>query len=480
MADAAPTTVDARLLTPVSSYRTRSGTEIRALITTPLCTAGGARLASSATVRGQVTHLHKVGLGLIHESAGMRLEFHDLRLDDGRDFPVEARLADIDNARERVDKHGAVHGIRATGSLSNRAGQRLAFAAMGHPAAIAPLFAVETAFFHFPEPEIDYGIGTEIEVDVDFPEELGRVTACPDSTPPTWDEEMQLRALVANVPEWSYAGRRPQDPVTLLYVGSNEEIQAAFAAAGWTGSREHNTTTRLKVMRAIAEDRAFPDAPMRTLYLDGVEADLSFQKALDTFEKRDHLRIWQRPEAEWSGRTVWASAATRDISPGFSVRPFGFAHRIESDVDQERERVVHDLHFTGCVDRVDYVERPDGFGGARRGILSDGRVAVVFLNACQEPRLAVADRRSGPPPPLVVRCVRRVTLTARNHFLRDNIVYRSADAARIAYAVVRTWIHDRRIETATSRASLQCTGERATPLPPCAAAVVGSRAGVRP
>jgi hypothetical protein len=370
----------------------------------------------------------------------MRLEFHVLRLGDGREFPVAARLADIENARERIDKRGGVHGIRATSSLSNRAGQRLAFAAMGHPAAIAPLFAVETAFFHFPEPEIDYGIGTEIEVEVDFPEELGRVQACPDSAPPTWDEEMQLRTLLANVPVWSYSSGKPQDPVTLLYVGTDEEVRAAFSAAGWTGSREHSTATRLIVMRAIAEDRAFPNAPMRTLYLDGAAADLSLQKALDTLEKRDHLRIWQRPGAEWGGRAVWASAATRDVAPGFSMRPFGFAHRIQSDVDPERDRVVRDLRFTGCVDRVDYVERADGLGagrGARRGIQSDGRVAVVFLNECREPRLAVAGQRSGPQPPLAVRCVRRVTLTARNHFLRDNIVWRSADAARIGFGIVR-------------------------------------------
>jgi hypothetical protein len=51
--------------------------------------------------------------------------------------------------------------------------------------------------------------------------------------------------------------------------------------------------------------------------------------------------------------------------------------------------------------------------------------------------------------------VRRVTLTARNHFLRDNIAWRSADAARIGFRVVRDWVHDRRIETASSRASLQ-------------------------
>jgi hypothetical protein len=453
---AASTTVDARLLTPVSSYRSRSGMPLSALVTTRLCTADGARLESGLTLRGALSHVHRVGLGLIHESAGLHMDFRELLLDDGRILPVTARLADIENARERVDKHGGVHGIRATGTLSNRFGQRLAFAAMGHPLAVAPLFALETAFIHFPEPEIDYGVGTEIELDVDFPAALEAVSACPDSAAPAPDEIGGLRALVAGVPVWSYSSGRPQDPVTLLYVGSDEEVGAAFTAAGWTGSRDHSAATRFTVVRAIAENRAFLDAPMRTLLLDGAEPEFSLQKALDTFEKRDHLRIWRRGDSQWGGRTVWASAATRDVSTGFSLRPFGFAHRIQNDVDRERDKVVHDLRFTGCVDAVEYVPRPGGLGpGARRGIQSDGRVAVVFLNSCEEPRLDLAEHRSGPRPPLVVRTIRRVTLTARNHFLRDNIFYRSADAARIGYGMFRTWIDDRRQASAPPRASLQ-------------------------
>ena len=105
---------------------------------------------------------------------------------------------------------------------------------------------------------------------------------------------------------------------------------------------------------------------------------------------------------------------------------------------------------------------------------------MVFLNGCDEPRLAVMEQSSGPQPPLVVRCVRRVTLTARNHFLRDNTVWRSADAARIAFGLVRDWVRERRIEAAAARAPLQCTGERASNLSPCAAVVVGSSTGVRP
>ncbi|HLH20725.1 MAG TPA: LssY C-terminal domain-containing protein [Bryobacteraceae bacterium] len=441
--------VDARLLAPVSSYRTRSGAEIAAQITTPLCLADGARLPDDVTLSGAVTHVHKVGLGLVHESAGLRLEFRQLILANGRSFPVEARLADIENARERVDKHGAVHGIRATASLSNRAAQRLVFAAAGHPFLMVPLFAAETAALRFPDPEIDYGPGTEIRVSIRFPQELGHVSECPAGASLAAGQLAALTSLVAGLPAWSYSAGQPQDPITLVYVGTSEEIAAAFAAAGWTGSLGHNAATRWHVIRAIAEDRAYPDAPMRTLLLEGSEADFGFQKALDTFEKRDHLRVWRRPQQDFDGRPVWASAATRDVAATFSMRPFGFAHRIENDVDLERDKVVHDLKFTGCVDAVQYAARPAAalYGpDARQGLESDGRVAVVFLNSCREPRLAIADRRSGPAPPLAVRCVRRVTLTARNHFLRDNIVWRSAEAGRIGFDLLRAWLADRKAE----------------------------------
>lgn len=446
---AGQTVVDARLLRPVSTYRTRSGDEIAAQITTPLCLAGGGRLPDDVTLRGAVTHVHKIGLGLIHESAGLKLDFRQVVLADGRSVPVEARLLDINNARERVDKHGAVHGIRATASLSNRAAQRLVFAATGHPLLMVPLFAAETAALRFPDPEIDYGAGTEIRVSIQFPELPGNVSACPSGAGLTAGQTAELTSLVAGLPAWSYSAGQPQDPVTLAYVGSAEEIATAFAAAGWSGSLGHNAATRWNVFRAIAEDRAYPDAPMRTLLLEGAEPDFGLQKALDTFEKRDHLRIWRRAQQDFDGRPVWASAATRDVAATFSMRPFGFAHRIESDVDLERDKVVHDLKFTGCVDAVQYVGRPAAalYGpDARQGLQTDGRVAVVFFNSCQEPRLTIADRHSGPPPPLAVRCVRRVTLTARNHFLRDNIVWRSAEAGRIGLDFFRAWFAERKAE----------------------------------
>jgi hypothetical protein len=64
-------------------------------------------------------------------------------------------------------------------------------------------------------------------------------------------------------------------------------------------------------------------------------------------------------------------------------------------------------------------------------------VAVVTLNGCTQPREDFAAAEPFPKPSKVVRLIRRVTLTARNHFIRDNWVYRTADAIRLSYLALR-------------------------------------------
>jgi len=436
------TVVEARLLTPLSTYRAKPGMEVAAVVTTPVCADGSSVLPEGTELHGVVKHVSKVGLGLVHESAGMKLEFTALPLPDGREYTVAARLSGIDNARERVDRKGNIHGIRATATLSNRFGERIVFAALGHPASMIPLFVAETALFHFPEPEIQFQRGTEIEFDVEFPAELGSVEPCPlPEVEASAEDWAALEDAVDELPYWTFSKRQsqPMDLVNLMFVGSQDEVERAFAAAGWIGSRANSMRAGVAAIRAIVEQHAFSDAPMRTLLLDGREPDFRLQRSLDTFEKRDHLRIWKR-DGELSGRPVWASAATRDLGTTFGMHPFGFSHQVQAEVDLERDKVVHDLMFSGCVNSVAYVQRTgvrETGEAYRKGVSTDARVAVVTLNDCTEPREDFASAPPLPKPGRAVRVIRRVTLTARNHFLRDNLVYRTADALRLGYLAIR-------------------------------------------
>jgi hypothetical protein len=449
------TPLEARLQTPLSSYTARVGTTLEAIVTTPVCSAEEEPLPEGAVLRGVVSKVHRVGLGLVHETASMEVEFNQLLLRDGRTFSVHAQLTAIDNAREHVDRHGVIHGIRATAALSNRVGERLAFMAMGHPLVALPLFALETSLFHFPEPEIELRRGADFHLAVQFPQQFGSVIKCALPQEISQRDWIGLHALVNGLPYWTFSQRQsqPMDLVNLVYIGAEQEVDRAFTAAGWTGAQANSMRATVKVMRAIAENRGLQEAPMRMLLLDGAMPSMQLQQSLDTFAKRDHLRIWARGE-QFDGRQVWASSATRDLAAVFALHPFGFTHQIQDDVDLERDQVVSDLAFTGCVDSVEYVARPETVRTSgqvyRKGVITDSRVAVVTLNSCEEPSQNLSDIGEMPRPRKLVRWVRRVTLTARNHYLRDNWAWRAGEAVRLSFNTVRSWQQERKDELLAS------------------------------
>ena len=70
----------------------------------------------------------------------------------------------------------------------------------------------------------------------------------------------------------------------------------------------------------------------------------------------------------------------------------------------------------------------------RRGITTDARIAIITLDACEQPRLDLAAGPVDPQPSRFVRGFRRFTLTARNHFIRDNWFWRGFEAVRLSYS----------------------------------------------
>jgi hypothetical protein len=454
------TRIKVRLLTPVSSYHSKAGDTIEALIVPSACTVPIHAFPGGTLLYGNVRTVRRVGLGLIHETARLRLDFTELRFPNGEKSQISTRLIDIDNARERVDGKGVIHGIRATSSIASRIGSRIAIEAFEHPFLLGPALVLESGLFRFPDPEIEYGRGTQFSLDAFLPESLPEPACQATENEAGTEAPNGLRRLVDGLPRWSYSKRQPQpmDLINLVFVGSRQEIEAAFAAAGWTGSQPNSMFAGLRVVRALAEQREYAFAPMRTLLLNGDEADLSLQSTLNTFDKRDHLRIWEQHD-DWEGRGVWASAATKDVATTFSMgHPFGFTHEIQGNVDLERDKVVSDLQLTGCVDLVEYVNRgPSAGPESRKGVYTDSRVAVLVLNECETPAEDFSEPSREPPPALSVRVVRRLTLTTRNHFLRDNIIWRGADAARMGINAVRHWQARRTQQRLAASSALQAS-----------------------
>jgi len=111
-----------RLTTPVSSYASRAGDPVDAVLIAPVGSNGEIVFPAGSLVSGKLKSVQKVGFGLVHELAGFDLEFSSIVTTDGQRFTLPARVQEVDNGRERLTREGGIRGARPTGSLSYRTG----------------------------------------------------------------------------------------------------------------------------------------------------------------------------------------------------------------------------------------------------------------------------------------------------------------------------------------------------------------------
>ena len=435
-------TLEVRLEAPISSYSTAKGKQVSCLLIAPVSADGKVLLPMGVTLKGSVVAVRKVGLGFVHETAQIDLVLQTLVLSDGTSVPLPVQLTQVENARESVDKEGRIQGIRSTSTLSQRASGVVSMLSLGNPIAAVFTVAASSSVLRFSEPEILLPTGTEMTAKLTAPIEIPAQHI--DPTPivtTTAAEAMQLRAMIRKMPfrtDTDGTPHVPSDLTNLMFIGSSGAIEKAFADSGWEPVDELNAQTTYSTVRSIAENQGYRRAPMSTLLLDGVAPKYAYAKTLNTFSKRHHLRIFSS-DATWQGEPVWNSSSTHDIGIGFSKKNKTFIHLIDSNIDNERAKVVNDLLLTGCVSGVQMVSRPwvprDAKNGTNEALLTDGKIAVIQLNNCDKPK---EDYSDDGPVPLPVhgnaadRSTRQTVLTLRNNILRDNVAVSAYSGIRYA------------------------------------------------
>ncbi len=427
-----------RLDQSVSSNNSRAGDAIHAVLISPWEVQGSILLPAGTEVLGTVTHARKVGLGFVHEKATLELNFHALVLPDGARKPIKAKVVEVDNARESVNSEGRIEGVRATASYGSKATGFITGVAEFDPLLALFAFSGSTMVLRFPEPEVWYPAGTEINLELQQPVIVERPFSAPLRPVAANDEEKSwLTDYVAELPFQTMTLKTgtPSDITNLLFLGSEEEINRAFTAAGWTTSDEFNSTTAYNTAMALAQDRAYRQGPMSVLLLDEHPPHVSYQKNLNTFAKRHHLRVWHVSEP-WMTHQTWMASATHDVGIGLSKQSTRLTHLVDANVDNERSKVINDLVFTNCVDAVQLIDRPHVPRSTRNGsgdrLFTDGRIAVIQLNACDHPRLSnqMVDDAVPRHGRAVGHAVRQFDLTLRNTLLRDNVGWQAYSGSR--------------------------------------------------
>lgn len=176
----------------------------------------------------------------------------------------------------------------------------------------------------------------------------------------------------------------PGDMVNILLIGTQDDVTAAFKAAGWVEVDRSVADTVLTGALATFSKEAYLTMPMSILYLFGRPQDYGFAHAepVKVIESRNHLRAW-KSAYEADGRPVWCIAATHDIGFERDQRNNGLTHKIDPAIDGEREYVNDTLSSTGLVVRRAHVTPPGALLTAKTAtggeFHSDGRILVLVL-----------------------------------------------------------------------------------------------------
>ncbi len=204
----------------------------------------------------------------------------------------------------------------------------------------------------------DTGDGTYVvRIEVYVPEGAARVVAKQVSSLPGIDNNLFSKIPRRVADKEGNAG----DMVNFLILGSEDAMQRVFTNAGWV---KVDADVKATVLHGIIESlskESYLTMPMSQLYLFGRPQDYGWAHAepISVVRSRNHLRTWKAP-FQVNGETLWVGAATHDIGFERDERNNGVTHKIDPDIDLERDYVEKTLSSTGLVTEITHFlpERP--------------------------------------------------------------------------------------------------------------------------
>jgi LssY C-terminus len=368
-----------RLKTPVSTTSSHLNETVEASTERAVEINGEVALPLGAVVSGRIAILMPSSSPT--DRAKILLKFNTLKLLGQPALPLACHVNEVDNAREKVLADGAIQGVLASELPVTLLNSAIAKMQKKTGGAQQDQQGGGT-WFGSPDTSINYAVGTEFSMVLDKPlEVLGQFNPEFAGKLPAVLTESVMQ-LLAKAPRRVKSKKGNEGgPTNLVLIGSRQEITAAFEKAGWTAAKDQDANSLWKTFEAVIKGKGYDAAPMSTLYMYGRPEDMAFEKMLNTFTHRHHLRIWRAPATAPDGRQIWLVVADHDN--GFDIRPGVISHSVDPRVDLERAKVGADLGMTGMVAAEELVSVSNP---ARSGLTatggkweSDGRILVVDL-----------------------------------------------------------------------------------------------------
>jgi hypothetical protein len=200
--------------------------------------------------------------------------------------------------------------------------------------------------------------------------------------PSSTEHSSELAMMMDYLPQRVINGDgREGDMLNLVFVAQPEDLQQTFTRAGWVKTDDWKPIFVWHLLRHRNHDAQLP---MARLYLFGRVQDYSYAlpdpNAIVT--RRHHLRIW-KTDYTMDGTPIWVGAASHDVAIVIAKGGHIVNHRIDPNVDAERDFVGSNLGGSVSVSRRAYLKsmRPvlEAQTSSGDSYHSDGRLLMLNL-----------------------------------------------------------------------------------------------------
>ncbi len=174
---------------------------------------------------------------------------------------------------------------------------------------------------------------------------------------------------------------REQNPINIIVTAKNDrQFITSILDAGWFLADTPGVRSLAEMYKAALLNEPYPTAPVTPLFWNAQANDFAFEKPTNAniVRTRHHIRFWKTKYVTKNGDAIYVGAASFD-----SGVKWGITHRINPDVDAERDYFYNDLIQTkkaGGFRKIQLVKPGLGRNFTGDPFFTDGEAYLIKLN----------------------------------------------------------------------------------------------------